>query len=98
VLTKARGDRSQANLLRGGGRSSGRPPKSDRARALALRLLDRPKHLQTLAEKLDTCTLHPSIHVALMYYGWGKPKEVIETTAATKVVINFLPLDEGGSS
>ena len=33
-----------------------------------------------------------------MYYGWGKPKEVIETTAATKVVINFLPLDEGGSS
>lgn len=31
---------------------------------------------KALKEKLDTCTLHPSVHCALLYYGYGKSKEV----------------------
>jgi hypothetical protein len=94
VLTKARGARSTANLKRGGGKSTGRPLKNDPARVTARKLLSNPKYRKMLAQKLNDLTLHPSVHVALMYYAWGKPKETIETNQACPVKIVWVGPDD----
>ena len=81
----------QRNLRRGNpGGETGRPRRDDPARKLARKLLDRPLYRKTLAEKLDNCTLHPSVHVALMYYAWGKPKEDIEIKQVVPIRIQHV--------
>jgi hypothetical protein len=38
---------------------------------MALKLVSRPKYGKTLQEKLDNCTLHPSVHSLLLSTGMG---------------------------
>jgi hypothetical protein len=87
MITKARGAKSRSNLKKGGGKGRGSRP-SESARRMALKLLSRPKYRKTLQEKLDNCTLHPSVHTLLLQYAHGRPKEIIETQGApTSVTI-----------
>jgi hypothetical protein len=85
MITKARGAKSRSNLKRGGGKGRGGRP-SESARKMALKLLSRPKYRKTLQEKLDNCTLHPSVHSLLLQYAHGRPKEVIETVGGPPTV------------
>jgi hypothetical protein len=82
MVTKQRGAKSQANLKKGGGPGrGGRPPKA--ARDMALRMLSDPKYRKTVQEKLNACTLHPSVHALLLQYAYGRPTEKIELEQST---------------
>jgi hypothetical protein len=96
MVTKARGAKSRSNLKRGGGKGRGGRP-SESARRMALKLLSRPKYRKTLQEKLDNCTLHPSVHSLLLQYGYGRPKEIIETQGALFTVSDYHAPIVGGT-
>lgn len=66
---------------------AGRIAKDDPGRKFALRLLSRPKFLAAVQTKMDDCTLHPSVMTAVMYYGWGKPRETVEVKQVVPVRI-----------
>lgn len=73
---------------KGGKRAgAGRIAKDDPGRKMALRLLSRPKFKAALEAKMDDCTIHPSVLVALMHYGHGKPKETLDVKQIVPVRI-----------
>lgn len=49
-------------------------------------ILDR-RHQEMIRKKMFDGTLHPSMMVLLYYYGFGKPKETVETTPPVPVKI-----------
>lgn len=61
-----------------------------KARAIANKLLERPKFKRSLEQRLDDMSLHPSVLVALMYYAWGKPKDTIEQKSPAPVRITHV--------
>jgi hypothetical protein len=66
-------------------------------RKVARKMLSNPKYLKTVQERLNDCTLHPSVHVALLYYAYDKPTEHIEKTEVTPVRIEHRftrPIDD----
>lgn len=79
---------SRANLKRGG--SPGRPKETGEtreARRISRKLLLNPQYQTKLRRKLHDGSIHPSVEVMLWYYGFGKPKETIETTPPAPVRI-----------
>lgn len=87
----ARGAKSRANLRRGG---PGRPKKSaeEKARDKEIRRISRSlllnkKYQKNLRERLNSGRIQPGVEVALYYYAFGKPVEVIEDKRPTPVRI-----------
>lgn len=90
-----KGNPEQGRKNRGGARpGSGPKAKNDPGRKLAIKLLNRPLYRAALEKKLDDMTIHPSVLVALFYYAYGKPKEVIETKDVTPVRIQHVYADD----
>lgn len=72
------------------GNPAGRKPGPNKVtkeiRDLARGILERPKALAILQKQADEGKLHPSIHVTLMHYAYGKPKTEVEISGGSKAV------------
>lgn len=55
-----------------------------------LKMLSNPVYRKTLQEKLNDLTLHPSVHVALLYFAWGKPRDSVEIQQVVPVRIEHV--------
>lgn len=85
-----------SGLKRGGTVGPGRPkltPEDREVKRICKKLILRKSYQKILQEKLDDCTLHPSVQVMLWYYAMGKPRELIETVQVTPVRIEHLYAD-----
>ena len=89
VPNAARGAASRKNLRRGGVKARTREDNEQQkeVRRIAKNLLNRPAYRATLQSQLDAGKLHPSVHVMLYYYAYGKPVEIIETKQMVPVHI-----------
>jgi hypothetical protein len=95
--TNARGARSRANLKRGGIQEHlARKTPEERAeqkeleakgREVCRRLLSDPAYEAGLAKRLNEGRCQPGVEVAVMYMGWGKPVDKVETKEITPVRI-----------
>lgn len=68
--------------------------REEQARRFATRLLSSGKFQAELQKRLDDMTIHPSVLNTLLYYQFGRPKEIIEATKATPVRIQHQYADE----
>ena len=81
-----------ANLQRGSVKGEDKVTKkravTDReVKRISLRLIRDKEYQRVLREKLQNCTLHPSVQVMLWQYAFGKVKEEIEVTPIVPVRI-----------
>jgi hypothetical protein len=90
-------NRKTAHLKRGGQfHNKGRPKPTlvdSQVRRISKRLILDPAHQKMLKERMRDGSLHPSVMVLLYYYGFGKPKETIETTPPIPVRIQHVYAD-----
>ena len=87
----ARGAKSRANLKRGGQHGRVQTPAKQKHDAeimrLSKQLLLDPTYRRNLRSRLRSGRLQPGVEVALYYYAFGKPKEVVETIQPVPVRI-----------
>jgi hypothetical protein len=56
--------------------------------------LENPEYRQNLVKRLQTGTCHPSVEVAILHYGYGKPVERHEVRDLRPILIKGPGLDE----
>lgn len=77
------------------GRRKGTPNKATtEIRQFCRSLLEDPVYQANLRKKLRALRLHPSVHVIIHHYAYGKPKETIKHEGDVPVVTTHIYLPE----